>query len=121
MIDVSDGLGLDLRRLAMASGVGVRIEEVPVADGATEAQAMGGGDDYELIFTAPAHAPVNGIRIGVCTDDPTKLPDPAGWEHAAVKVALTIAGTDSSGGAGVAADLKTFAAHDVWGAWPSPP
>jgi thiamine-monophosphate kinase len=82
MIDVSDGLGLDLRRLAMASGVGVRIEEIPIAEGATDAQAMGGGDDYELIFTAPAHAPVNGIRIGVCTDDPAKLPDPAGWEHA---------------------------------------
>lgn len=54
MIDVSDGLGLDLDRICRASAVGVVLDEVPVAVGATLDEALSGGEDYELIFTAPA-------------------------------------------------------------------
>ena len=32
-----------------------------------------------------------------------------------MKKVLTIAGSDCSGGAGIQADLKTFAAHGVYG------
>ena len=32
-----------------------------------------------------------------------------------MKKILTIAGSDSSGGAGIQADIKTFSAHEVFG------
>jgi thiamine-monophosphate kinase len=55
MIDVSDGLALDLHRLADASVVGFELCEVPVAPGATLDEALGGGEDYELVIAlAPA-------------------------------------------------------------------
>ena len=49
MIDISDGLALDLHRLADASGVGFALDTIPVAEGATLEEALGGGEDYELI------------------------------------------------------------------------
>jgi thiamine-monophosphate kinase len=58
MIDVSDGLALDLSRICAAGGVGARIElaEIPVHPAATLDEALGGGEDYELIATLPADA-----------------------------------------------------------------
>ena len=97
MLDLSDGLAVDLRRLVEASGVGIVIDPgaVPVADGATQEQAVGGGDDYELCFVAPDAGRVSaafeeqGLRapvvIGRTTDgDGAQLGDQplaGGWEH----------------------------------------
>jgi thiamine-monophosphate kinase len=51
-MDLSDGLSLDLRRLCAASGVSAEITAPPRARGATLEQALHGGEDYELLFTA---------------------------------------------------------------------
>ena len=53
MMDISDGLAIDLHRLADASEVGVVLHSVPVANGATEAEALGGGEDFELLVASP--------------------------------------------------------------------
>ena len=52
MMDLSDGLGADLPRLARASKVGFTIDEenLPVARGANVNDAISEGEDYELLF-----------------------------------------------------------------------
>jgi thiamine-monophosphate kinase len=57
-MDLSDGLSLDLRRLALASGLSAEIETPPVFPGASLGQALHGGEDYELLFTARPRAAV---------------------------------------------------------------
>jgi thiamine-monophosphate kinase len=83
--------------------VGVVVEHVPVAVGVArfgddaQAAALGGGEDYELVFTAPDPAAMEAafagagllapLRVGRVTDDPAarRLGDGAlpllGWEH----------------------------------------
>jgi len=55
MLDLSDGLAVDVRRIARASSVGIGLDPdaIPVAEGTGLEQAVSGGDDYELCFTAP--------------------------------------------------------------------
>jgi thiamine-monophosphate kinase len=48
-IDVSDGLAADIVHLARSSGVGLALDGLPVADGATAAEARAGGEEYELV------------------------------------------------------------------------
>lgn len=52
MMDLSDGLGADLPRLARASKVGFKIdrESLPLAPGARIDNAISDGEDYELLF-----------------------------------------------------------------------
>ena len=58
-MDLSDGLGADLPRLAEASGLSFHLAPalIPRAPGATVSAAINDGEDYELLFTVnPARA-----------------------------------------------------------------
>jgi thiamine-monophosphate kinase len=91
-VDLSDGLGDGVARLAESSGVGIAIDAatVPLDPDAQRwfelqgqdpvAAAIAGGDDYELLLTvrprlrgrlkaALLHGGVPLTRIGVCTAD----------------------------------------------------
>ena len=53
MMDLSDGLGVDLMRLSAASGFEARLFEkaIPIRHGATLQGALQDGEDYELLFS----------------------------------------------------------------------
>jgi thiamine-monophosphate kinase len=76
MIDLSDGLGADLPRLAKASKLGFVIdrEKLPRAPGAKMENAISDGEDYELLF---AISPRDRVRL-----------EPA-WKRKFPKLALT--------------------------------
>jgi thiamine-monophosphate kinase len=94
-MDLSDGLSLDLHRLCAASGLSAQIEMPPVFRGATTMHALHGGEDYELLFTAPENARVprsfQGVRLtrigtmnrgqpGRVELEGAELPQ-GGWDH----------------------------------------
>jgi thiamine-monophosphate kinase len=103
MIDLSDGLSSDLAHICRASGVGALLQPaaIPVGPGAAVDDALSGGDDYELCFTAPdpvrvaeafaaagLHLPapigtvIPGDEVLLTTPGGGTWPlAPGGWEH----------------------------------------
>jgi len=115
MIDVSDGLASDLLHLCHESGVGAEIEiaALPIASATREAArelglsveplVLGGGEDYELLLTAPeAAADALGRRVRETTGTPltrvgriTEAAAGASWLDAAGRRSpLTASGWD---------------------------
>jgi len=80
MMDISDGLGIDLGRMCQASGVGARVaaERLPVSESLRRAaEALGadptslatsGGEDYELLIAA---APEDAAALARAVEEAT--------------------------------------------------
>ena len=66
-IDISDGLSTDIEHLCVESGVSAEIDAdaLPISPGATLEDALHGGEDYELLFTARPGAKVPRHIAGV--------------------------------------------------------
>ena len=90
MIDISDGLLIDLSRICDESRVGARIytNNIPVSSELKKAAsclgispiklALSGGEDYELLFTAPRDKRVKAIYIGDIAESEKVIIDPSG-------------------------------------------
>lgn len=102
MIDISDGLFIDLLRLCDESRTGARVylDRIPLSPGIKKASAFlgidpyrlaaSGGEDYELLFTAPKNTKPKAICIGEITETKRALVDadnnerpllPEGYQH----------------------------------------
>ena len=93
MMDVSDGLLIDARRMADASGLAVEIDLDAVPVVGERMAAVTAGDDYELLFALPIGIapPVAATRIGAFHQGrgltlrdaagPVPVPDRLGWQH----------------------------------------
>lgn len=68
-VDLSDGLAADARHLAAASGVALwlDVDAVPLIEGASLADGLAGGEEYELLVAAGAALDVHAFaaRFGV--------------------------------------------------------
>ncbi len=94
MIDISDGLFIDLSRLCRQSRVGARIykKQIPVSEEMKTAShligldsfrlACSGGEDYELLFTAKKTKKINAICIGEIIRSGLRIVDDNGKEKA---------------------------------------
>lgn len=88
MLDISDGLLLDARRLAQASRVDLEINvpAVPLRAGAKLPDALSDGEDYELFFCGPPGLPGTVIGRVLPGDGEVKTPGfteigKYGYEH----------------------------------------
>jgi thiamine-monophosphate kinase len=84
MIDLSDGLSVDLSHICEESWVSARISagEIPIAQGSSLELALHGGEDYELLFTAPKNAKLPSRIAGVAVTEIGTILNPGNYSSA---------------------------------------